>query len=1515
MSVLLVKIPSPVNPDINHKEAIDFVPGQSLAFYVDSRIPSIDPSIEWVVSVNGQVVAGDHTAVAVQDNDKIAICPKAGFTAAAAVATAVTAAATSVVSFSSLAALASYSVGAAALYAGTFLATSFVIGYGMSMLASALAPDMPDMSGTAEDPTYEWEALRPSENEGVRIPYVYGTNRVGGHVITRFVLPEEDNTEKLYVLNAVCDDEVDSISDIQINDQPASFFDGCDAGARLGTLSDDLIPGFDELITHNGVLAKVTRDTPRTYQTQGVCEKLRIILSVPSGLYWVNDEGRPSHRTINYSVEYRPVGGEWVTHVTRDWTEATTSAVRRVETIDDLPQAQHEVRVTRNTADPTIPSRDRSELHFDSLQEIVKESLIYPGLAKYYVKITATDQLSGMAPSMSCLVTKSTVPVYDPDTGTWVPVSAANPAWICYDLLMKARVPKERMLYYEFAEWADYCTNKGIVCNTVVTSGNFWEQIQRIARIGRAAVLRRNTFYGVFVDKPLIGGAHHLFTMGNIVEDSFNIQYLPQKDRATAVELEYTDPDRDYTRQVVTVYSSEYITGDDAEQKASVSFLAALPQEQVIREGVFRINSNRYLVRAVVLDAFVDAFACTVGDVFEFKHEILDFSDANAGGRIQAAGNYDLPAGPYVTLDRPVQLTALGTYKIKVRLADDSFAEKTVDNTRIADFSQAVTTLPLTQPWVDIPQSGDLYASGEADTYIKQYRITAVARKDENIRTITGLEYIPEIYTDGDGYVIEEPPWENQKQAAVRVLVTEFLAYSKTGGYQSNLNVAWHKAVSASPGSWTVWLKDLSSILPPVTAGSSIETNFVITAGLVVGRTYRVYVTVDGEGFAETASNYADVTILGKLSPPADVLNFTASWVPIRRVVELVWTMIDDIDFDFFEIRLGGTWADAEMVARSTNTRLSLFVDEGVSETRAYSIKAVDTSGIYSLNEAVAIVDIDTGDCGLPTPGGLTLTSMSTTTPSGKQVVLLTASWNADAELSPEFHHYELQLENVSTGMLTGHSTTSRQYQWEVLPATVYGVSVRAVDTSGNRTDWVAQVQHETAVDDDPPAAPEWDTIMPAVPGFKVVGLKWQAVADYDLSHYVVERATDAAFTQNVTSLGEIRATFYADSNGLDVAEPYYYRLKAVDTSGNESTYSPVESATTLRVGTTDIAYNAIIADHILVSNLAAIKANLGTITAGRLQNSANTTYFDLETNRMTLGDSLSFDPVNGLSIAGDITITNGVGFGNLSDRPTTLYQLNSSEGNKLSGVEAGADVTGDHIAYDTSRVSDTSALAVKNNAAAGATFTEWDAGAMAYLEDLAGEDISASLAGGYTLISGGKINTSIIQVGTAQILNAAITNAKIGNLAVSAAKIGNSAITYAKIGHAEVGTLTIAGDAITQRVVASGSNPTLSITTNGGDVLVQWSAETSYSSNTLGSLPAVPQVSLSHNSSTSYLERTRGQWDSISDDRTYYKCYLTLTGMFLKKSLSAGTHTFKMVQNNTAYFDGVVVTAIEVKR
>ncbi|HHW71539.1 MAG TPA: cellulase family glycosylhydrolase, partial [Clostridiales bacterium] len=104
------------------------------------------------------------------------------------------------------------------------------------------------------------------------------------------------------------------------------------------------------------------------------------------------------------------------------------------------------------------------------------------------------------------------------------------------------------------------------------------------------------------------------------------------------------------------------------------------------------------------------------------------------------------------------------------------------------------------------------------------------------------------------------------------------------------------------------------------------------------------------------------------------------------------------------------------------------------------------------------------------------------------------------------------------------------------------------------------------------PPSPEEDTTSPTSPrGLKAttlsnssIKLEWNKNSESDLAGYKVYRSTTSNFTPNNSNfIKQVTANTYTDT-GLNPNTTYYYKITAVDTSGNESEPSAQVSATTL---------------------------------------------------------------------------------------------------------------------------------------------------------------------------------------------------------------------------------------------------------------------------------------------------------------------------------------------------------------
>ncbi|PTL84294.1 glycoside hydrolase [Vitiosangium sp. GDMCC 1.1324] len=129
--------------------------------------------------------------------------------------------------------------------------------------------------------------------------------------------------------------------------------------------------------------------------------------------------------------------------------------------------------------------------------------------------------------------------------------------------------------------------------------------------------------------------------------------------------------------------------------------------------------------------------------------------------------------------------------------------------------------------------------------------------------------------------------------------------------------------------------------------------------------------------------------------------------------------------------------------------------------------------------------------------------------------------------------------------------------------STTYYYKLTAVDTSGNESSASTQASATTpAPDTTPPAAPTG--LQATSASSSQINLTWAASAESDLKGYNVYRSTTSGFTPSASNriASGVTTASYA-STGLNASTTYYFKLTAVDTSGNESSSSTESSATT----------------------------------------------------------------------------------------------------------------------------------------------------------------------------------------------------------------------------------------------------------------------------------------------------------------------------------------------------------------
>ncbi len=331
-------------------------------------------------------------------------------------------------------------------------------------------------------------------------------------------------------------------------------------------------------------------------------------------------------------------------------------------------------------------------------------------------------------------------------------------------------------------------------------------------------------------------------------------------------------------------------------------------------------------------------------------------------------------------------------------------------------------------------------------------------------------------------------------------------------------------------------------------------------------------------GFFEDASNFDTFTLNSSGSRDIFVANFfeevaiipfdtTAPAIPINfeatlgnQQVTLAWSANTEQDLNYYKIyrsktqNFTPTANDSIAVVFKPNTS---YVDNNVTngQTYYYRITAVDQSD----NES------DFSDEVNATPHDKTApsTPQNLQATSGDQQISLIWATNSEPDLS-YYKIYRSQTQNFSPStndsIAVVFKPKTRYEDNEVINGQTYYYRITAVDTIGNESAFSGEVRatpHEKT-------APSTPQNLQATPGKQQVTLTWTINTETDLNYYKIYRSQTQNFTP--TSNDSLAIIFKPDTSYTDTdvinGQTYYYRISAVDSSGNESDFSDEVSAT-----------------------------------------------------------------------------------------------------------------------------------------------------------------------------------------------------------------------------------------------------------------------------------------------------------------------------------------------------------------
>ncbi len=323
-----------------------------------------------------------------------------------------------------------------------------------------------------------------------------------------------------------------------------------------------------------------------------------------------------------------------------------------------------------------------------------------------------------------------------------------------------------------------------------------------------------------------------------------------------------------------------------------------------------------------------------------------------------------------IYLRDPLYLTADAIYTMTIQ-GKTGPVDVTVKNVGGA----VSTTLLVTAGTVpEVSASAQFALTSTTIGLVKPFRVLSITESDSNddMFTITAIEINVNKYGDADELDISPEPTQQYSYersayppAPVNVQCesgTNQLFINSDGRVTSRIRVSWDHDPTAFVEDYLVFFKriDRDAYTKMVVTGTE-----AYISGVQEGMVYQIYVRAKNNlRNLSPSSEVVSHTVVGKSAPPSAPT--TGTTAQLLGDVRIDWDDVPDLDLNFYEIRIGGnSW---ETATRIGTAKSSVFTHANVSGSSiVYRIKAVDTSGNYSLGSLTLTHNVDM-------PGAVTLT-------------------------------------------------------------------------------------------------------------------------------------------------------------------------------------------------------------------------------------------------------------------------------------------------------------------------------------------------------------------------------------------------------------------------------------------------------------------------------------------------------------------------------------------------------------
>ncbi len=575
------------------------------------------------------------------------------------------------------------------------------------------------------------------------------------------------STQMMSVIDAIGEGPIEGpvkgLQSILVNKTPLTDTDGnpvihgVTAVWRAGEQEQTPPEGFESSGAETGLGVEVTKAKPVTRTiTSANIDRLRVTFGVQS-LVETTSKGDRNPTSVRLLIQLER-GGKWMTEKDVTINGKTTSQFLASVILDNLPPRPFNIRMVRETADSTTDQLQNKTL-WSSYTEIIDVKQCYPNTAIVGLQVDA-EQFGGQQMTVNYHIRGRIIQVpsnYDPEkrtySGIWdgslKPAYSNNPAWCLWDMLTHPRYGMgKRLGAADVDKWALYAIAQ--YCDQMVPDGfggteprmtfnaylsqqrKAWDVLSDFCSAMRCMPVWNGQTLTFVQDSP--SDVVWPYTNSDVVVDDngvgFRYSFSALKDRHTAVEVNYTDPQNGWQTSTELVEDPEAILRYGRNLLKMDAF-GCTSRGQAHRAGLWVIKTGLLETQTVDFTLGSQGLRHTPGDIIEICDN--DYAGTMTGGRILSID----AASRTLTLDREVTLPETGAATVNLINGSGKPVSVAITAHPAPDRIQ-VSTLP------DGVETYGVWGLSLPSLRRRLFRCVSIRENTDGTFAITAVQHVPE---------------------------------------------------------------------------------------------------------------------------------------------------------------------------------------------------------------------------------------------------------------------------------------------------------------------------------------------------------------------------------------------------------------------------------------------------------------------------------------------------------------------------------------------------------------------------------------------------------------------------------------------------------------------------------------------------------------------------------------------------------------------------------------------------